>query len=113
MTTVTIGISSEEVTKARLRRALSGKAQGAFISFASAELLWKVITPKRWEILRVMTGAGPVSIREVSRRVDRDVKTVHGDVHALLKAGVLDHADDGRILFPYDRIHVDFVLQTA
>jgi predicted transcriptional regulator len=60
-----------------------------------------------------MTGTGPLSIREVARRVGRDVKSVHGDVQALLKAGVLDHAEDGRILFPYDEIHVDFVLSAA
>jgi len=32
---------------------------------------------------------------------------------ASLKAGVLDRADDGRIEFPYDEIHVDFVLRAA
>ena len=113
MTTVTVGISSSEDSKARMRRAFQGKEQGAFISFATAELLWKVITPKRWELLRAMTAAGPVAIREVARRVERDVKSVHGDVHALLKAGVLDRADDGRIVFPYDEVHVDFVLRAA
>jgi predicted transcriptional regulator len=113
MTTVTIGISSVEDTKARMRRAFQGKKQGAFISFATPELLWKVITPKRWEVLRAMTGAGPVAIREVARRVDRDVKSVHGDIQALLKAGVLDRADDGRIVFPYDEVNVDFVLRAA
>jgi predicted transcriptional regulator len=113
MTTVTIGISSVEDTKARMRRAFQGKKQGAFISFATPELLWKAITPKRWEVLRAMTGAGPVAIREVARRVDRDVKSVHGDIQALLKAGVLDRADDGRIVFPYDEVHVDFVLRAA
>ncbi len=60
-----------------------------------------------------MAGAGPLTIREVSRRVKRDVKSVHGDVQALLKAGVLDHAEDGRIVFPYDEIHVDFVVRAA
>lgn len=94
-------------------RAFQGKEQGAFISFASAELLWKVITPKRWEVLRALTGAGPIAIRELARRVDRDVKTVHGDVQALLKAGVLDRDKDGRIVFPYDEVHVDFVLRAA
>jgi predicted transcriptional regulator len=93
--------------------ALKGEEQGAFISFVSAELLWKVITPKRWGVLRAMTGAGPLAIREVARRVGRDVKSVHGDVQALLKAGVLDRIDDGRILFPYDEVHVDFVLRAA
>jgi predicted transcriptional regulator len=113
MNRVRIGISSLDDTKARMLRAFQGDEQGAFISFASVELLWKIITPKRWEILRAMTGTGPLSIREVARRVGRDVKSVHGDVQALLKAGVLDHAQDGRILFPYDEIHVDFVLRAA
>src|ERR1700674_417792 len=95
MTTVTIGLSSVEDTKARTLRAFRGHKQGAFISFASAELLWKVITPKRWEVLRAMTGAGPVAIREVARRVDRDVKSVHGGIQALLKTGVGDPAENG------------------
>ena len=113
MTTVTVGISSVDDTKARMRRAFEGKEQPAFIGFATAELLWKVITPKRWEVLRAMTGAGPIAIREVARRVDRDVKSVHGDIQALLKAGVIDRVEDGRIVFPYDEVHVDFVLRAA
>lgn len=113
VSTVTIGISALEDTKARVLRAFKGKAQGAFIGFGSAELLWKVITPKRWDVLRAMTGAGPVAIREVARRVGRDVKSVHGDVHALLQAGIVDRSEDGRIVFPYDEIHVDFVLRAA
>ncbi len=56
--TVTIGISSSDDAKARTARAFSGEAQGAFISFETVDLLWKVITPKRWEILRLMAGAG-------------------------------------------------------
>jgi predicted transcriptional regulator len=113
MNTVKIGISSLDETKGRMLDAFQGEEQGAFISFATVELLWKVITPKRWELLRVMTGAGPLSIREIARRVRRDVKPVHGDIQALLKAGVVDHAADGRIIFPFDEIHVDFVLRAA
>ncbi len=113
MNTVTIGVSSVDETKGRMRRAFRGGKQGAFIGFASLELLWKVLTPKRWEIVRAMAGAGPLAIRELARRVDRDVKSVHGDVQSLLKAGVVDRADDGRIVFPYDEIHVDFVVRAA
>jgi predicted transcriptional regulator len=93
--------------------AFTGGEQGAFISFVSVERLWKVITPKRWGVLRAMTGGGPLAIREVARRVGRDPKSVHGDLQALLKAGVVDRVDDGRILFPYDEVHVDFVLRAA
>jgi len=69
--------------------------------------------PEAMGVLRAMAGAGPLSIRELARRMRRDVKSVHGDVQALLKAGVFDHVEDGRILFPYDEIHVDFVLHAA
>jgi predicted transcriptional regulator len=60
-----------------------------------------------------MTGAGPLSIRELARRVDRDVKGVHGDVHALRNAGVLQKTEDGLIVFPFDAIRVDIVLHAA
>ncbi len=113
MNTLTVGVSSVDKSKGRMRRAFRGENQGAYIGFASLELLWKVLTPKRWEILRTMTGAGPLAIREVARRVDRDVKSVHGDMQSLLKAGVLDRTEDGRIVFPFDQIHVDFVVRAA
>ncbi len=85
----------------------------ARISFATPELLWRVLTAKRWELLKVLCGAGPVSIREAARRVGRDVKAVHGDVTALLNAGVLDRNDKGRIVFPYEAVKVEFLLQAA
>ena len=89
----------------------SGKAQdSARISFATPELLWRVLTAKRWELLTVLCGAGPVSIREAARRVDRDVKAVHADVTALLKAGVLDRAKGGGIVFTYEAVKIEFML---
>jgi predicted transcriptional regulator len=60
-----------------------------------------------------MMGAGPIGVRELSRRVDRDVKSVHLDTQALLNAGVIDRTDDGKIVFPYDAVHVDFVVNAA
>jgi len=87
--------------------------KSARISFATPELLWKVLTAKRWELLKVLCGAGPVSIREASRRVGRDVKAVHRDVTALLKAGVIDRAESGGIVFPFEAIKVEFLLQAA
>jgi len=87
--------------------------KSARISFATPELLWKVLTAKRWELLKVLCGAGPISIREASRRVGRDVKAVHSDITALLKAGVLDRAEGGGIVFPFEAVKVEFLLQAA
>ena len=92
----------------------SGKPEkSARISFASPELLWQVLTSKRLELLKALCGAGAVSIREAARRVGRDVKAVHGDATALLSAGVIDRTDDGRIVFPYEAVKVEFVLAVA
>jgi predicted transcriptional regulator len=113
MRTVTLSIASREDVTRRALAAFDGQRQGAHISFASVELLWQTLTRKRWELLKAMTGQGSMTIREAARRVGRDVKAVHADVHALLDAGVLDRDASGRIAFPYDAVHVDFTLTKA
>ena len=92
----------------------SGKAQrSSRIGFATPELLWKVLSAKRWELLKVLCGAGPVSIREAARRAQRDVKAVHSDVTALLSVGLLNRTETGNIEFPYEAIKVEFLLYAA
>jgi predicted transcriptional regulator len=113
MKTVTLSVANRQAVKQRALDAFAGKRRGAHISFASAELLWKVLTAKRWELLKVMTGGGAMTLREAARRAERDVKAVHSDVHALLAAGVLRRNADGKIEFPFDAVHVDFVLKAA
>ena len=110
MTTVTLSAASRDDVTQRALAAFEGKQQGAHISFSSVDLLWQIMMRKRWQLLKAMTGQGPMSIREAVRRVERDVKTVHGDVHALLDAGILGRTDDGQIVFPFDAVHVDFTL---
>lgn len=110
MTTVTLSVASREDVTRRALSAFKGEQQGIHISFSSVELLWQTMTRKRWELLKTMTGQGAMSIREAARRIGRDVKAVHGDVHALLDAGILDRTDDGKIVFPFDKVHVDFTL---
>ena len=113
MKTVTLEIASREDVSRRALEAFRGKKQRARISFPTPELLWKVLTAKRWELLKMMAGKGPLTIRAVARHVARDVKAVHGDVHALLDAGLLDKTAKNQIVFPFDAIRVEFTLRTA
>ncbi|HXU30459.1 MAG TPA: DNA-binding protein [Thermoanaerobaculia bacterium] len=115
MKTLTLDVRTPaESMKDFVRAWETGKlATSARISFATPELLWKVLTAKRWELLKALCGAGPISIREAARRVGRDVKAVHGDVTALLQAGVLDRAEGGGVVFPYEDVKVEFLLQAA
>ena len=84
MNIVPLSIASREEVSRRAAGAFRGEEQGAHISFESVDLLWGTLTKKRWEILEGMTGQGALSIREVARRVGRDVKAVHGDMTAVL-----------------------------
>ena len=115
MKTVTLDVQTPADSMADFTRAwrTAKPRKSARISFATPELLWRVLTQKRWELLKVLCGAGPVSIREAARRVGRDVKAVHGDVTALLNAGVLDRTVDGHIVFPFEAVKVEFLLQAA
>jgi len=81
-------------------------------AFATQELLWKKLTPKRLEILNAMVGAGPISIRELARRVARDVKAVHGDVHVLLQAKVIVRTDGGQIELPFDEVRLEVAMKS-
>ena len=115
MKTVTLDVRSSSDAMTDFSNAWkSGKAQkSARISFTAPELVWQVLTAKRWELLKALCGAGPVSIREAARRVDRDVKAVHGDITALLSAGVLSRAEGAGVEFPFEAVKVEFLLHAA
>jgi predicted transcriptional regulator len=115
MKTVTLDICSPAEAMTDFVQAWkTGKPQrSARISFATPELLWQVLTAKRWELLKVLCGAGAISIREAARRAGRDVKAVHGDITALLEAGILNRTPEGKIEFPFDAVKVEFMLQAA
>ena len=114
MNTVIVGVSTREEANMRFMRALqTGKPQGAYRSFENTAALWHTLAPKRWDMLKMMTGAGALSMRELARRLHRDVKAVHTDAHVLLNAGLIDKTDNGKIIFPFDSVHVDFMLRAA
>jgi predicted transcriptional regulator len=110
--TLIINVASLEEVKARALGAARGRpAEGRVRSFATLDLLWRTFSPKRLDILRAMAGQPPMSIREIARRVRRDVKAVHADVHALLHGHVLSRTEDGRIVFPYDEVRIDVTIR--
>lgn len=65
MNRVTIGVSDIEALKQRTEAAFRGEPQGERISFASVELLWKALTPRRWG---VDPGDGWAGADEFARR---------------------------------------------
>ena len=83
------------------------------MSFVSVEDMLKALGGRRMEMIKALAGIGAVGIRELARHLDRDVRAVHADVQTLIEYGVLDKLDDGKVEFPYDAVHVDFMVVAA
>jgi len=112
MNTLIIGNRTvDEQTAEILRAAKAGRpADVARIDFERLEDGWKILSENRRAILRVMAGAGPLGIREVARRVKRDVRAVHSDLTMLHRNGVVDKTEAGLMVLPYEVIRLDFTL---
>ena len=118
MNTLTVRLSTAADARARFveagKRALAGQAVEAepTLNFGSYDDMHRVLAPSRLAIVKALSGQGALSIREVARRVERDIQAVHRDVTTLINAGVIDRTDGG-IEFPYTRIHFEFDVSAA
>ena len=49
-------------------------------------------------MLTELQGAGGVGVRELARRLGRDVKRVHEDAAALVELGLVERTESGALL---------------
>jgi predicted transcriptional regulator len=113
--TLTIGVMSIEDSKKRMLKELATRTKAATprYTFQTPEAMARLLTPPRWNILQALTGAGPLGVRELARRVGRDVKDVHRDAEALVLNGLVDKTTDRKLSFPYKRVRVQFEFKTS
>jgi len=104
---VTVGVAAIETARARLAEAFHGHGQAPCITFASADLMQQILTPKRLELVQAMAGQGAMPVQAVALLVNRETKDVQEDVQALLAAGVLQPCDGAEVIFPYDGLCLD------
>jgi predicted transcriptional regulator len=103
----------EELGAGFVRAWRSGKSDGDIFQFESPKSLFRMLTPKRWELVEKLQAIGPSSLRGLARALGRDVKRVHDDVSALLDYGLVERQEDGKLWVPYGVIHIDFDLRAA
>ena len=109
--TITTGQHWQAALRAAGTRAAEGlsknRYQGESLNFESPAAFFGQLSERRWEIVRQMMGSGTVGVRELARRLGRDVKRVHEDAQILVKLGLLEKDQSGALLCPYNDIHVD------
>ncbi len=104
---VTVDVAAVETARVRLAGAFQGHGQAPRITFASADLMRRILTPQRLELLQAMAGHGAMPVQAVALLVNRKVKDVQEDVQVLLAVGVLQPCDGKEVIFPYDGLCLD------
>ncbi|MBK1716352.1 transcriptional regulator [Thiocystis violacea] len=114
MTTLMIRVESEADWSARIVQAVErDEPQPPGYSFQTEEELLDTLTGNRFAILKALAGAGPIGVRELARRVGRDVRAVHADTQQLASIGLIDKTEDGKLHFPYDGVHIELGWRAA
>ena len=83
------------------------------LNFETPAQFFGQLSAKRWDIVRSAQGKGEMSVRELARVVDRDVKRVHDDIVILAELGLLERTEGGGVSCTYTSIHIDMYLQAA
>ena len=95
------------------RRATARHYQGEVLNFESAGAFFGRMTERRWDLVRALQGQGEISLRELARRVERDVKRVHEDVQDLIELGLIERGEGGGVVCPFTTVHIDMELRSA
>jgi predicted transcriptional regulator len=79
------------------------KLRERHLAFENWDVLARVLTGKRMELLRYVRRHEVTSVRALAKALMRDYSNVHADVQALSAAGLLD-TTNGRVRADYDTI---------
>lgn len=74
------------------------------LNYKDLPMLLAILTPRRLEILKVLRQQGPLSVRALALKVDRNYKNVHTDMRELETAGLLERTEEGTLHAPWDVI---------
>ena len=113
----TLTITLEPDWKSALRvagkRAQASEYQGEVLNFENAAAFFGHLTERRWAIVQALQGQGELALRELARRVPRDVKRVHEDVQVLTGLGLIERNQAGGVVCPYEEVHIDMQMRAA
>ena len=109
--TITLRSDWKSALRNAAAKASTGRYQGETLNFETPGAFFGQLTERRWQLVRELQAAqGKVGVRELARRLGRDVKRVHEDAGALVALGLVERDESGALACPYVDIHVDMHL---
>ena len=110
--TLTIAMNADWRSALRTagKRATARGYQGEVLNFETAGSFFGKLTERRWALVHALQGQGAMSVRELARRVARDVRRVHDDVEVLADLGLFERTDGGGVVCPFEAVHIDMRL---
>ena len=107
--TLTVRMQSDwrSALRATAKQATAKRYRGETLNFEDASVFFGRLSERRWALVRVLLGAGEIPLRELARRVERDVRRVHQDVTVLTDLGLVERSASGGVLCPFTDIHID------
>lgn len=106
--TITLQADWKAALRAAGQAAQRDGYQGETLNFESPGEFFSRLTSRRWTMVNMLQStATPLGVRELARRVGRDVKRVHEDANTLVDLGLIERNETGALYCPYSDIHVD------
>ncbi len=111
--TITVQSDWQDALRAAANTAQAAHYQGERLNFETPGAFFGRLTARRWALVDRLMGAGELPLRELARRVERDVKRVHEDVVSLTELGLVERTVQGGVVCPYVDIHIDMRLHAT
>ena len=80
------------------------------LSFADLPLLMRTLTPARWDLLKQLKAAGPLTVFALAKRLERDYKNVHTDVSRLIELNLIERTETSLIQISWDAVRAELRL---
>ena len=109
---ITMSADWQAALRATAKRATARNYQGEVLNFETAGSFFGKLTERRWALVHALQGQGVMAVRELARRVARDVRRVHDDVEVLTELGLFERTDSGGVVCPFEAVHIDLRLAT-
>jgi len=98
---------------AQVAAARKERTPDSHLSFESARSLFAELTPARLDLLDTLRRVGPCSVHALAKAAERNSSNVHTDVARMEELGLIDRAEGGEILVPYESVEIVVPLARA